>query len=156
MVLCCSDCASSIAPSSPIPLSVNPPSITCHSCSKPCDSTKTTNPPQTMLSVSCFFSTLHKQQMHHRLQSHSLCVVHNHHMTCQLLKHAHTTTKAPHHQCPVLSVLCCHSKHHTTHSHHEHQSCFLFPYPHASQSMAHANTSTKMRGFDKKEAHHRG
>ena len=141
MVLCCSDCASSIAPSSPISLSANPPSITCHLCSKPCVSTKTTNPPQTMLSASCFFSTLHQQPLHHRHQSHSLCVVHNHHMTSQSLKHTHTT-KASHHQCPALSVLCCPSKHHTTQSHHEHQSRFLFPYAHMSQSMALANTST--------------
>ena len=65
---------------------------------------------------------------------------------CQSLKHAHT--KAPHHQCPALSVLCCPSKHHTTHSHHEHQSCFLFPYPHTSQSMPRASTSIN-EGFDK-------
>ena len=65
-----------------------------------------------------------------------VCFVHNHHMTCQSLKQAHTATMAPHHQCPALSVLCLWPMHHTTLSHHLPQSRFLFPHPCTSQTMA--------------------
>ena len=137
VVLCSSDCASAIAPSSPIPLSVNPQQIACVSSSKPCVSTN----PQT-LNKQCFQCGVSFQHFTNKpctlitnLIPCVFCPQPPHDMPITQTA-THTTTMAPHHQCPALSVLCLWPMHHTTLSHHLPQSRFLFPHPCTSQIMA--------------------